>query len=95
MKILCMLPAGRGVYPKEAEERRLNLMRSYSTPSTQVDADYMPDVSGFDPWGRGNRAAPAAAEARAAELSAQRAVQAEGEGYDAFCPFGLRDIGVR
>ena len=88
-----MLPAGRGVYPQEAEQRRLNVMRSYTTPATQIDADYMPDVSGFVPWGGGG--APPGAVARAAQLSAQRAVQAEQEGYDAFCPFGGLDIGVQ
>jgi Asp/Glu/hydantoin racemase len=95
MKILCMLPAGRGVYPVEAEERRLNLMRSYSTPGTQVDADYMPAVSGFSPWGGtpDTPRVPGAAE-RAGQLSVQRAIQAEQEGYDAFCPFGTLDIGV-
>jgi allantoin racemase len=91
-----MLPAGRGVYPPDAEERRLALLRSYSTPATQVDADYMPDVSGFDPWGTATRPpTPLEAETRAIELSLQRAVQAEQEGYDAFCPFGTRDVGVR
>jgi len=96
MRILCMLPAGRGVYPAEAEERRLDVMRSYSTPATQVDADYMPDISGFQPWGTADRGAPPPdAAARAAELSARRAVQAEREGYDAFCPFGTLDVGVR
>jgi len=95
MRILCMLPAARGVYPPEAEERRLNLMRSYTTLATQVDADYMPAVSGFSPWGGSEGAAPPDASARAAQLSAQRAIQAEQEGYDAFCPFGTLDIGVR
>ena len=96
MRILCMLPAARGVYPPEAEERRLNLMRSYTTPATQVDVDYMPAASGFSPWGgRAGAEPPPDAAARAAQLSAQRAVQAEQEGYDAFCPFGTLDIGVR
>lgn len=95
MRILCMLPAARGVYPPEAEERRLNLMRSYTTPTTQVDADYMPAVSGFSPWGGSGGSAPPDASARASQLSAQRAVQAEREGYDAFCPFGTLHIGVR
>ncbi len=96
MKILCMLPAGQGVYPPEAEARRLALLRSYSTPATQVDADTMPDVSGFNPWGTADRPpTPPEAEARAVELSVQRAIQAEREGYDAFCPFGTRDVGVR
>lgn len=94
MKILCMLPAARGVYPVEAEERRLALMRSYSTATTQVEADYMPDVSGFVPWGRDGGPAPAEAAARAAALSARRAVEAEQQGYDAFCPFGTLDVGV-
>jgi len=96
MRILCMLPAARGVYPPEAEARRLNLMRSYTTPATQVDADYMLAVSGFSPWGgSGSAEPPPDTSARAAQLSAQRAVQAEQEGYDAFCPFGTLDIGVR
>ena len=93
MRILCMLPAAKGVYPTEAEERRLAVMRSYSNASTQVDADYMPDASGFVPWG--NMGAPEGAAERAAQLSAQRAVQAEKEGYDALCPFGGLDIGVK
>jgi allantoin racemase len=71
------------------------LIRSYSTASTQVDADYMPDVSGFNPWGRGDAAVSRDVEERVGALSVQRAVQAEREGYDAFCPFGLRDVGVR
>jgi len=96
MRILCMLPAARGVYPPEAAERRLALMRSYTTPATQIDTDYMPAVSGFSPWGgSGDAEPPPDAAARAAHLSAQRAVQAAQEGYDAFCPFGTLDIGVR
>jgi Asp/Glu/hydantoin racemase len=93
-----MLPAGRGVYPPEAEVRRLELMRSYTTPSTQVDSEYMPGISGFSPWGGGTalRDPQQAQEgaARAAELSAQLAVKAEQDGYDAFCPFGTLDIGI-
>ncbi len=96
MRILCMLPAAKGVYPEAPEQRRLNLMRSYATASTQIDADYMPSPSGFSPWGGDTGAgAPPDQAARAAELAAQRAVQAEQEGYDAFCPFGTLDIGVR
>ena len=98
MRILCMLPAGKGVYPPEAEERRLNVMRAYSTADTQVDADYMPGISGFSPWGGReprDQNAVNAGLTNAAELSAQRAVQAEKDGYDAFCPYGTLDIGVR
>ena len=60
MRILCMLPAARGVYPPEAAERRLALMRSYTTPATQIDADYMPAVSGFSPWGGSMACTPSA-----------------------------------
>lgn len=96
MRILCMLPAGRGVFPPAAEQRRLELMRSYATASTQIDADYMPDVSGFVPRGaRGSRPDSPGSSSRAAELSVERAIQAEKEGYDAFCPFGTLDVGVR
>ena len=90
-----MLPAARGVYPPAAEARRSDLIRSYSTASTQVDPGFMPGVSGFEPWGRGTRGVPADAEARAVELAVQCALQAERDGYDAFCPFGTRDVGVR
>ena len=95
MRILCMLPAAKGVYPPEAEERRLKLMRSYASPGTEIDSDYMPGVSGFVPWGGTTGSAPPDAAARAAGFSAQRALQAEKEGYDAFCPYGTLDIGVR
>lgn len=95
MKILCMLPAAQGVYPPEAEARRLNVMRSYSNAATQIDADYMPDVSGFVPWGSSQQhPAPEGAAARAAQFAAQRALKAEQDGYDAFCPFGGLDIGL-
>lgn len=100
MRILCMLPAGQGVYPPEAEERRFNLMRSYTTPSTEIDTIYMPGISGFSPWGGGVGPRPDPQQAqegagRAAELAAQAAMKAEQDGYDAFCPFGTLDIGVR
>lgn len=60
-------------------------MKSYATASTQIDVDYLPDP-------------PAGVERDGAlthRLAAQRAVQAEQEGYDAFCPFGTQDYGVR
>ena len=99
MRILAMLPAAQGVYPAEAEERRLALMRSYATAATQVDVDYMPEVSGLMPWlGNESKTEPELdrqASSLADEYSARRAVQAEAEGYDAFCPFGLLDIGVK
>jgi Asp/Glu/hydantoin racemase len=97
MKILCMLPAGQGVYPPEAEERRFNVMRTYATATTEIDVEYMPGISGFSPWGRSHdeiASTPKEASERAAELSASLARQAEERGYDAFCPFGTLDIGV-
>jgi Asp/Glu/hydantoin racemase len=98
MRILCMLPAAKGVYPQDAEERRLTIMRSYSTAATQVDAAYMPGVSGFSPWGgraQRDEQEVAAQLGRGGELAAALAVKAEQDGYDAFCPYGTLDIGVR
>lgn len=96
MKILCMLPAGRGVYPEDAVEERARVIRGYCTAGTTVDWDYMPGVSGFNPWGQATMGDPSPeAGARAAAFAVERAQQAEREGYDAFCPFGTRDVGVR
>lgn len=90
-----MLPAAKGVYPVEAEERRKALIQSYATATTQIDIVYMPDVSGFSPWGAPEATNPFTNElARAHELAADCAFRAEQDGYDAFCPFGLLDIGV-
>ncbi|SRR5579884_2293421 len=96
MRILCMLPAAKGVYPAEAEQRRLEVMQSYASPATQIDVDYMPDVSGFNPWGGQDEPEHGRADLvrRAHELGAERALKAEQEGYDAFCPYGVLDIGV-
>jgi len=91
-----MLPAAKGVYPGEAAERRINLIKSYATAATQIDVDYLPEVSGFNPWGGQTdpNHRPADAVARAHSLGAQRALQAEKDGYDAFCPYGAVDVGV-
>ncbi|MCA1647704.1 MAG: aspartate/glutamate racemase family protein [Chloroflexi bacterium] len=72
-------------------------MRSYATAETQIDAEYMPGISGFSPWGgRGNESLERhTGLKRAGELSAELAVRAERDGYDAFCPYGTLDIGVR
>src|SRR5438874_2703068 len=98
MKILGMLPGAKGEYGPEAEQRRLAVIRSYTTADTQVDADYMPQPPGFIQWpgpGRTVAEQPPDAAEKAAEYSAQRAVQAEQEGYDAFCPFGTLDVGIK
>lgn len=91
MKILCMLPAARGVYPEEAAARRIRVIQSYQSPDVRIDVDYMPEVSGFNPFG--GLGTPVELS-RANLLSMMRAEQAEREGYDAFIPFGMLDIGV-
>src|SRR5689334_12863905 len=99
MRILAMLSAARGVFPPEAEARRIALIRSYATATTEVDVDYMPSASGLGTWMTpGSTVEPAlAADAVewAEEQMGARAVFAEEQGYDAFCPFGVHDIGVR
>lgn len=96
MKILFMLPAAKGIYSEEAEQRRINLIQSYATPTIQIDIVNMPGVSGFSPWGREQPDThDSSGVMRAHELGADCAMQAERDGYDAFCPFGLIDIGVQ
>lgn len=96
MKILCVLPTPEngGLYPPEAERRRIELIRSYATPSTEIDIGYLGEQSGFTPWGQADDP-DYELVARAHEVGAKRALQAEQEGYDAFCPFGTLDLGVR
>lgn len=94
MRVMCMLPAGEGVYPEVAAKRRLKVMESYATPDIEIHAEYMPGVSGFSPWGgkggpEGNILTPANS------LAADLAQRAEREGYDAFCPYGMLDIGIK
>lgn len=91
MKMLVVLPAGRGVYPEEAAQRRMDRIRSYSRPGLEVEADYPNAVSGFSPWG-GDGTAPDMA--RNHQIIAERMVQAEKEGYDAVSGFGMLDFGV-
>ncbi len=94
MRVMCMLPAGVGVYPEVAAKRRLKVMESYSTPDIEVHAEYMPGVSGFSPWG--GKGGPEAGRLDPAHsLAADLAQRAEREGYDAFCPYGMLDIGVK
>jgi hypothetical protein len=51
MKILFMLPAAKGVYSLAAAQQRIDVIKSYATPSLQIDVDYLPEPSGFVPWG--------------------------------------------
>ncbi len=97
MRILFMMPAAKGVYSPEAAERRINLVKSYATSSLQIDVDYLPEPSGFLPWGGQDVSNHRSLEnmRRTHELGARRAAQAEQEGYDAFCPFGGIDAGVK
>ena len=97
MKILCMLPTPEngGLYPPEAERRRIELINSYVTPSTQIDIGYMDEHSGFTPWGQAPEDPDYELVARAHQVGANRALRAQEEGYDAFCPFGTLDLGVR
>ncbi|HUY06119.1 MAG TPA: hypothetical protein VMU99_02510 [Acidimicrobiales bacterium] len=96
MKILFMLPAAKGIYADEAENRRISVIQSYATPTIQIDIVNMPGVSGFSPWGQKQPDSyKSAGIIRAHELGAECALQAESDGYDAFCPFGLIDIGVQ
>ena len=96
MKILFMIPAAKGVYSDEAAQRRIAVIKSYTTPEIEIDVDYLPEPSGFSPWGGQNDPDHRTPEkvARTHELGARRAAQAEREGYDAFCPFGGVDVGV-
>jgi Asp/Glu/hydantoin racemase len=91
-----MLPAAQGIYPAEAEERRKRLVMSYASADVQIDIGYLPEPSGFNPWGGQSDPSHRAPDAvdRTHALGALRAQQAEREGYDAFCPFGLVDVGV-
>ncbi len=92
MKILVCLPAARGAaYPKEAEDRRVRVVESYSSATTQVVCDFPAQASGFVPFG-GN--AGIIEQARNHILVAERFIQAEQEGYDACIPFGMIDFGV-
>ena len=92
MKIFVVLPAAKGTYPPEAEQRRIDVVRSYSTPEVEVDVGFPAEASGFNPYGGGGAAG--LQFARNHILIAERMIQAEKEGYDACFPFGMIDFGV-
>jgi Asp/Glu/hydantoin racemase len=93
VRILVVLPTAQGVYPAEAEQRRIDRVRSYSTASTQVEVGFPTERSAFAPMSRGG-------EANALDLAhnhlriADRMIAAEKDGYDACVPFGMIDFGV-
>ena len=93
MRIMVVLPTAKGVYPAEAEQRRIDRCLSYSTPTTTVEVGFPAERSGFSPMSRGG-------EANAFDLAAnhmriaERMIQAEQEGFDACVPFGMIDFGI-
>jgi len=93
MKILVVLPTAKGVYPAEAEQRRIERCISCSTPGTTVEVGFPAERSGFSPMSHGG-------EANALDLAAnhmriaERLIQGEQEGYDGCLPFGMIDFGV-
>ena len=92
MKVFVVLPAAKGTYPPEAEQRRIDVVRSYSTAEVQVDVGFPAEASGFMPYGGSG---PGGVQvARNHILVAERMIQAEQEGYDACFPFGMIDFGV-
>jgi Asp/Glu/hydantoin racemase len=93
MRIMVVLPTARGVYPQEAEQRRIDRCLSYSTATTQIEVGFPAERSNFAPMSRGG-------EANGLDLAtnhmriAERIMQAEQEGIDAVVPFGMIDFGV-
>ena len=93
MRILVVLPTAQGVYPAEAEQRRVDRVLSYSTPTTKVEVGFPAERSAFMPMSRGG-------EANAMDLAhnhlriADRMIAGEQEGFDACVPFGMIDFGV-
>src|SRR5690348_2159590 len=91
MKILAVLPAAKGVYPDEAEQRRMDRLMSYSRPGVEISVGFPSSPSGFNPYGGGGGPLQ---RAQNHLLVAQRFIEAEQEGYDACFPFGMIDFGV-
>jgi Asp/Glu/hydantoin racemase len=93
VRILVVLPTAKGVYPAEAEQRRIERCLSYSTPTTTIEVGFPAERSNFSPMSRGG-------EANALDLAtnhmriAERLILAEADGYDAAVPFGMIDFGV-
>jgi Asp/Glu/hydantoin racemase len=91
MRIFAVLPAATGVYPTEAEQRRIERLTSYSRPGVEISVGFPAAASGFNPYGGGGGALQ---RAQNHLLMAQRMIQAEQEGFDAAFPFGMIDFGV-
>ena len=91
MKTLVVLPAAKGVYPEEAENRRIERIKSYARPGLEIEVGFPAETSGFMPYGGSGGALEMA---RNHLLIAQRMIEAEQEGFDAAFPFGMIDFGV-
>lgn len=91
MRILVVLPAAKGVYPTEAEQRRAEVIQSYGSANVEIAVASPAEVSGFNPYGGSGTAMEIA---RNHLLVAERMIQAEREGFDACVPFGMIDFGV-
>ena len=91
MKIFVVLPGAEGVYPPEAEKRRIDRIMSYARPGVEISVGFPAARSGFNPYGGGGTAL---AVAQNHILMAERIIQAEKEGFDACFPFGMVDFGV-
>lgn len=91
MKLLVVLPAAEGVYPPEAQQRRIEVIQSYASPGVEIVVGSPAEVSGFNPYGGSGTAMEIA---RNHLLVAERMIQAEQEGFDACLPFGMLDFGV-
>jgi Asp/Glu/hydantoin racemase len=92
LKVLVVLPTAKGMYPPEAEQRRVDVLRSYSTPEVEVEVGFPAEAAGFVPMTGGVNAGVGSAQNHI--LVAERMIKAEQEGYDACFPFGMIDFGV-
>jgi len=91
MRIFAVLPAAEGVYPAEAQQRRIDRLMSYSRPGVEITVGYPAERSGFNPYGGGGGALQ---RAQNNILMAERMIEAEKEGFDAAFPFGMIDFGA-
>jgi allantoin racemase len=92
MRILVVLPTAQGVYPAEAEQRRIDRCKSYASATTEIEVGFPVARSGFMPFGGGEGSAFDRAHNH--YLMADRLILAEKEGFDAALPFGMIDFGV-
>lgn len=91
MRILAVMPAAKGVYPPEAEKRRVDALLAPSKPGVEITVGFPAEPSGLVPYGGPGGPLEAA---RNHILVAERMIQAEKEGFDACFPFGMLDFGV-